>query len=61
MHQLAVNHYDETIADPAAMLTGAKASVREQADAMTEHWGPDFFERIADQMRAFADSIDLAQ
>lgn len=61
MHQLAVNHYDETIADPAAMLTGAQASVREQADAMTERWGPDFFERIADQMRAFADSIDLAQ
>jgi len=56
-----VNHYDETIADPAAMLTGAQALVREQADAMTEHWGPDFFERIADQMRAFADSIDLAQ
>jgi hypothetical protein len=60
MHQLAVNHYDETIADPAAMLVSAQAAVRQHADAMTERWGPDFFERIADQMRQFADSIDLA-
>jgi len=30
-------------------------------DAMTKRRGPGFFERIADQMREFADSIHLAQ
>jgi hypothetical protein len=29
--------------------------------AMTKRRGPGFFERIADQMREFADSIHLAQ